>query len=227
MSSLERRWWNLIIWPYLSVYLIGIKEGGDQFNQNTPGGVKMSKNKILVAVVLLTLAVTLTACRWPWQKARPTTSEAVMPWWDEDGYAVVGDTSTPRLYSWIADFIREEYGVSVQDHGSWMQATLPNGLIVSWAEWGEPVLSLGAIDGLYEGKALFVAMRDYSPWVNDERVQHVECSGSYIPSYNSSMSRWDVHYSTIIQFDNDGSAEFVQRMTNEWNSVRLAYDECP
>jgi hypothetical protein len=187
-----------------------------------------------IALTVILVSTLLTGCDLFGGGSEPTPSAPdgsnpeVLEWYDETGYAVRNDPSTPRFMLWIETHIRATYpNATIQNFGSWMQATLPGGLIVSWAEWGDESLTLGQVDGLYEGKPLFVAMRDYAPWVEDQAVTHVECSGTYIHSYNATrMSGWDVHQSTILQFDGNAD-EFVSGLTQAWNAVRLNLGGCP
>jgi len=167
----------------------------------------------------------------PQTQELPLVSEQsqVNEWQDEDGHAVVGDSNTPRFYQWVETFIRQAYPrARIESPGSWKQAKLPDGTVISWAEWGKPVLTLGEIDGLYPGKSVFVAMRDYASWVEDDSVQHVECSGTLIKAYNpQTMSTWDVHYSTILQLEFGNPEAFINAMTSAWNQIRRDLNGCP
>ncbi|MCC7290158.1 hypothetical protein IT417_02835 [bacterium] len=153
----------------------------------------------------------------------------VLEWTDEDGHAVVGDTSTPRFYTWTEDFISDTYGVDSIDHGSWFQAYIPWGngqLVVSWGEFAEEELKLGAVDGVTENRSIFIAMRDYHQWVQSRSVTHYMCVGTYVPHYTSLMSSWDVPMSTIIQFDGGDPQAFVTAFVDAWAEVREELDGC-
>jgi hypothetical protein len=41
------------------------------------------------------------------------------------------------------------------------------------------------------------------------------------------MSGWDVHQSTILQFDGKSSSNFVVDMTQAWSALRLSLGGCP
>lgn len=127
-----------------------------------------------------------------------------------------------RFVNWLKGYIPTQYpSVQVDDHGDWFQAKLPNSdLIVSWAELSETSIALEKVEGLREGKSLFVAKGTEENWADVGSVVRYADAGYYIPAYNSAtMGNWEVGKLTVVQFDGDSKA-FSEKMAKAWLSAR-------
>ncbi len=145
---------------------------------------------------------------------------------DYSALRVIAAKTNPRFVNWLKGYIPTQYpGVQVDDHGDWFQAKLADSdLIVSWAELSEPSIALERVEGLREGKALFVAKGTKESWADVASVVHYEGAGYYIGAYDSdTMGDWEVGKLTVVQFDGDGKM-FAERMANTWVKGHTATD---
>lgn len=191
------------------------------------------RNTLFVFVLFVFVMLALSACGSSQNEPEGTPyvdnqSEQEFNWFDEDGYAIVGDTSTPRFVTWIVDFIKVEYGLGTRNMGGWYQVYVSSlDLTISWGEHDN--LRLGNLDGNRENKTLFIAQRDIMPWVHDSSVEHITCIGTFVSQYkSSSMANWEVSPSTVIQFDGSESSarSFIKRLAQEWYKVRNDLGGC-
>lgn len=123
---------------------------------------------------------------------------------------------------WLVKYIPEAYPeIKVVKHleagGAivWYQAiwnaNADNEFVASWSEIHGPTHSLGAVEGKYEGKALFIATETDKGWA-DPAIEFTEGVGYYITGYKSAtMSNWEVGGITVVQFDGE-SRDFVEKM---------------
>ncbi len=123
------------------------------------------------------------------------------------------------LVNWLKYYIPAQHpGATIQDHGGWVQAKLPGGLVASWAQWNEAGITLKGVEAhaLKDGKSIFISKDKKENWADLPSVAHFPGAGYYIGGYASaSMSGWNVEKSTIVQFSGN-SRKFAEEMANAW-----------
>lgn len=128
----------------------------------------------------------------------------------------------PSLNAWLKHYIATTYpDATFDDHGGWQQAHVGD-LVVSWAEWNEPGLTLKGCEAhaLKDGKSIFVSKNTKQDWAESDTVVHHNGAGYYIAGYSSAaMSNWKVEKSTILQFDGDAKS-FTEKMAAAWSKAR-------
>lgn len=126
-----------------------------------------------------------------------------------------------KFVTWLKDYIPAQYSdATLTDHGGWFQAHVGD-LVVSWAEWKEEGITLQNVEGLREGKSLFINTSSKEVWSENDAVTYFEGTGYYISDYSSSsMSNWKVGTLTIVQFDGESNT-FVEDMSKAWKALSL------
>ncbi len=128
----------------------------------------------------------------------------------------------PRFVTWLKSYIPAEYpDLKVDDYDHWFQAKFPDSdQIVSWAELPEESIALNKVEGLYEGKSLFINKELKDDWADVSEVEYYEGSGYHILAYSSeTMGDWDVGKLTVVQFDGD-SKMFAKEMAKAWEKAQ-------
>jgi hypothetical protein len=82
---------------------------------------------------------------------------------------------------------------------------------VSWALLSETSITLNKVEGVRDGKSLFIDKTSKETWADVTGVKYYEGVGYYVSGYASSMGSWDVGKLTVVQFDGD-SKDFVEKM---------------
>jgi hypothetical protein len=127
-----------------------------------------------------------------------------------------------RFVNWLKDYIpAQNPGVKIDDHGHWFQAKIPSSsLTVSWAELSEARISLKKVEGVKEGKSLFIAKGTKDNWANVPGAVYFDNSGYYVSGYvAATMGDWEVGKMTVVQFDGD-SRKFAEEMAKAWTRAQ-------
>jgi hypothetical protein len=126
------------------------------------------------------------------------------------------------LVNWLKYYIPAQHpGATIQDHGGWVQAKLPGGLVASWAQWNEAGITLKGVEAhaLKDGRSIFISKDKKENWAEGPSAIRFDGAGYYITSYSSSaMSGWGVERSTVIQFDGDAK-KFVEQLAKAWTAA--------
>lgn len=126
------------------------------------------------------------------------------------------------LNAWLKGYIAATYpDAKLDDHGGWRQAHVGD-LVVSWAEWNEPGLTLKGCEAhaLKDGKRIFISKDKKQAWPTSPSVVYHDGAGYYVDGYvSSTMSGWKVEKSTILQFDGD-ARPFTEKMAKAWNKAK-------
>jgi hypothetical protein len=158
----------------------------------------------LLAFVALALAAGCAS-----QPARPVTAKN----------AAKADV---HFVNWLKDYIpAQNPGVKIDDHGHWFQAKIPSStLVVSWAELSEASIALKKVEGVKEGKSLFIAKGSRDNWANAPGAVFYDKSGYYVSGYvAATMGDWEVGKITVVQYDGD-SKKFSEDMAKAWGKAQ-------